>query len=76
LLNVTEEEVNEWADELRNRGMIEVHPRFLGGIDLTLTKDTLKRVKKTEEEEKIKKVRDELDRLRKEEKSRQGDAEE
>jgi len=61
---------------LRNRGMIEVHQRLLVGIDLTLTKDTLKRVKKSEEEEKIKKVRDELDRLRKEEKSRQGDAEE
>jgi hypothetical protein len=71
-LCVGENEINNWAAELKERGGIIVHQRFMGGTDLEMTKDAIKKLGEKAEEEKITQIKKELERIREEQKRMRG----
>ncbi|MEA3254810.1 MAG: hypothetical protein U9Q22_03130, partial [Candidatus Altiarchaeota archaeon] len=73
ILNASKDSINEWANELKEKDILTIHPKFLGGVDLELTKDALKRLKELEEEEKIGRIKNELGRIREEQKRIRGE---
>jgi len=72
ILKVTEETINQWANELKDQGIINIHPKFMGGTELELTKDAIRKLKEFEEEEKVSKIKSELERIREEQKKMKG----
>ncbi|RLI92953.1 MAG: hypothetical protein DRO95_00835 [Candidatus Altiarchaeales archaeon] len=67
-LGMSEDEVMRLARELKEEGIIEIKPKFLGGAYLQLTPDALKKIKAIEEREKAEIIKRELERLRREKK--------
>jgi len=65
-LGVDMETIREWSKRLERDGIIEIHSKFLGGVELKLSKDALKRIKEIEEMKKAELLRRELRRLREE----------
>jgi len=72
ILGVTEEVIVQWSNELKEQGILNVHPKFMGGTELELTKDAIRRLKELEEEEKVSKIKNELERIREEQKKMKG----
>ena len=72
ILGVTEETIIQWSNELKEQGILNVHPKFMGGTELELTKDAIRRLKELEEEEKVAKIKNELERIREEQKKMKG----
>ncbi|OYT38699.1 MAG: hypothetical protein B6U86_06185, partial [Candidatus Altiarchaeales archaeon ex4484_43] len=72
VLKVSEDTINKWANELKEKGILDIRPKFLGGANLELTRDALKRLKELEEEEKIARIKSELERIREEQKRIRG----
>jgi len=47
-------------------------PKIYGGTELELTKDAIRKLKEFEEEEKVSKIKSELERIREEQKKMKG----
>jgi hypothetical protein len=71
-LCVREDEINKWASELKEKGVISLHQRFMGGTDLEMTRDAVKKLGERDEEEKIIRIKKELERIREEQKRMRG----
>ncbi len=72
ILNVPDETITVWANDLKERGILNIHPKFMGGTELELTKDAMRRLKELEEEDKVSKIKKELERIREEQRKMKG----
>ncbi|MCK4491999.1 MAG: hypothetical protein KAU03_05205, partial [Candidatus Altiarchaeales archaeon] len=71
-LGVTDDVLDRWVSALEDEGIIKIHYQFLGGKEIRLTLDALKKIKQRQEENKVRKVREELEKIRQEQNVRKG----
>ncbi|MCK5140027.1 MAG: hypothetical protein KAQ85_09315, partial [Thermodesulfovibrionia bacterium] len=65
-LGVDRKLVRKWANELSEKERIDIHSNFLSGDTLELKKEMLDKLKEKDEDEKIRRIREELEKIRKE----------